>query len=63
MRVAFLAPPTCGSVGPGKDLITGVTCEAPYTWVDPTGAWEFSPEARALQGKEQFHVSTTVLQN
>lgn len=34
-----------------------MTCEGPYTWVDPTGVWEFSPEARALEGKEQFHVS------
>ncbi|CAI5976061.1 unnamed protein product [Closterium sp. NIES-65] len=40
----------------GKDLITGVTCEKPYVWVDPTGEWEFSSDAKEVSMANAFHV-------
>ncbi|CAI7778986.1 unnamed protein product, partial [Closterium sp. NIES-54] len=40
----------------GKDLITGVTCEQPYVWVDPTGEWEFSSDAKEVSMANAFHV-------
>ncbi|GJP80435.1 hypothetical protein CLOP_g10638 [Closterium sp. NIES-67] len=40
----------------GKDLITGVTCEQPYVWVDPTGEWEFSDDAKEISMANAFHV-------
>ncbi|XP_042039508.1 carbamoyl-phosphate synthase small chain, chloroplastic-like [Salvia splendens] len=38
----------------GVDLISGVSCQAPYEWVDKTGSqWEFNSDGR---NKETFHV-------
>ncbi|XP_057804299.1 carbamoyl-phosphate synthase small chain, chloroplastic-like [Salvia miltiorrhiza] len=38
----------------GVDLISGVSCEAPYEWVDKTGSeWEFNSNGR---NQETFHV-------
>jgi len=38
----------------GIDLISGVTCQAPYEWVEKTGdEWEFNTKGR--QG-ESFNV-------
>jgi hypothetical protein len=40
----------------GVDLISDVSCDAPYEWVDKTGSgWEFNNK----QSSETFHVSIT----
>lgn len=40
----------------GVDLISDVTCDAPYEWLDKTGSgWEFNDN----QSSETFHVSIT----
>jgi len=41
---------------PGIDLISGVSCTAPYEWVDKTDLeWDFNCEGRG----EIYHVSMT----
>lgn len=41
------------------DLISGVSCKAPYVWVDKTELeWEFNAKGRG----EAFHVSTRLIQ-
>lgn len=40
------------------DLISGVTCDAPYVWSDKTDSeWEFKGD----QSSETFHVSIDTL--
>jgi carbamoyl-phosphate synthase small subunit len=40
----------------GVDLISEVSCDAPYEWLDKTGSgWEFNDK----QSSETFHVSIT----
>lgn len=41
----------------GKDLLSVVSCDAPYEWRKGTDEeWEFSPAARATHGGQPFHV-------
>ena len=41
----------------GKDLLSVVSCDAPYEWRKGTDEeWEFSPAARATTGGVPFHV-------
>ncbi len=44
----------------GKDLLSEVTCDAPYEWAKGTSPeWEFAPGVRANTGGTPFHVSAT----
>lgn len=43
----------------GVDLISGVSCDAPYNWSDKTDTeWEFNREQNLA---ENFHVSMTTI--
>ena len=54
-RLQFYASMYCLYNSAGVDLISGVTCKAPYEWVDKTDKeWDFNSNQRE---KETFHVS------
>ena len=58
LHVAYI-PLNSWSNFAGVDLISGVSCIAPYKWVNKTGSeWEFNFDGRDT---ETFHVSIIML--